>query len=90
MFGIHRHQFVERERFYEPGLDITRIRNCSPSDMKNLISGITTIHSQCRICGKDRYKDIYGKSLPDTVATDNHLQHLRKYHEWDMQNAKEQ
>lgn len=68
MFGLHRHQFVEVERFYEPAIQFTTFSgSVSPRAAKQLCSGTTTIHSQCTICSKDRFKEVYGKS---TVTTE--------------------
>lgn len=63
MFGLHRHQFVEVERFYEPGINNFEAQgSISPRAAKRLLSGVTTIHSKCTICPKDRFKEVYGKS----------------------------
>lgn len=67
MFGLHRHQFVEVERFY--ALPVARFKGgegLTVEAVKVLLLGITTIHSRCTICPEERFKEVYGKSTRET------------------------
>ena len=69
---FHRHNWIEKERFFAEPSDMTRLRSCSEYLAQQLIQGVTTISYECIKCGKTRTKEILGKSMKEPNPNANH------------------
>jgi hypothetical protein len=58
---MHRHKYVEIERFYAPMVAHLKGGNLRKKVLEKLLFGVTTIRFECSICGKQRFKEVLGK-----------------------------
>lgn len=64
MFGLHKHIWVETERFYaEPLKSLETMRNGSEMLFQQLLQGVTTVRFECSKCLAIKTEEVLGKSL---------------------------
>ena len=63
---FHRHKWVEIERFHAEPVVKLKVGTClEPFEFQKLVMGVTTILYECRRCGKQRRREILGKSTKE-------------------------
>lgn len=67
---FHRHKYIEVERFYTPGMQGEFEGRISARSLKRMMEGTTTIWFECKICPKQMFKEIQGKSTKNVTANE--------------------